>query len=98
MLKRSCVLLGCVVLAVSLYGSTLPFASDPGTYHGRTIVKSFGEHRIAIAVDANGEAASHIFRFWSEESLPILDATFAEANVEFYGNELIVVAAEAQSI
>src|SRR4051794_16808564 len=98
MLKRSTVLLVCVVFAASLYGSTPPFASDPGTYHGRTIVKSFDEHRIAIVVRPNGQSTSHIFRFWSEESLQTLDATYAAANVEFYGNELIVVASEAQTI
>jgi len=98
MLKRSWVLLVSVVFGASLYGSTPPFAGDPGTYHGRTVVKSFGEHRIAVAVDANGEATSHIFRFWSNESLPSLDATYNAATVEFYGNEVIVVAPEAQTI
>src|SRR5438045_888218 len=98
MLKRSSVLLVCVVFAASLYGSMAPFASDPGTYHGRTIVKSFGEHRIAVAVEASGESAAHIFRFWSAGSLPIIDASYASANVEFYGNELIVVDPETQSI
>jgi len=98
MLKCSSVLLVWVGLAAMAYGSPAPFASDPGTYHGRTVVKSFGEHRIAVAVAANGELATHIFRFWSEESLQTFDAAYTTANVEFYGNELVVVAPEAHTI
>lgn len=73
-------------------------ASDPATFHGRAIVRSFGEHRIAVAVDVSGDPNSHVFRFWSEETLPGIDVAYGAAEVKFYGDELVVVAAEARSI
>ncbi len=97
MLKRNCVLLGILLLAASLHASAAPAPSEPGLYHGRTVVKSFGDHRVAVAID-DGEGFSHIFRFWTDDSLPTLDASYASAKVEFFGNELRVIVPQAQNV
>lgn len=103
MLKPGLAALGCLLLAASAHAAPVPFASDPGTYRGRTIVRSADEHRIAISVrgvdeaDGKKQKTEHIFRFWSEEALPTIDATYANARVEYYGNELLVIAPEEQT-
>jgi hypothetical protein len=98
MLKRFLVLLGCLVYTGSLIASPIATAADPGTFHGRTVIKSVDEHRILIALDSRGSGrADHRFRFWSEEALPAVDLDF-EASLQFYGSELIVIADDEKTI
>ncbi|HKO56418.1 MAG TPA: hypothetical protein VJ276_11105 [Thermoanaerobaculia bacterium] len=98
MLKRFLVLLGCLACTGSLLAAPVATAADPGTFHGRTIIKSYDEHRILISVDSRGSGrADHRFRFWSEEALPAVDLDF-EASLQFYGSELIVIADDEQTV
>lgn len=98
MLKRFLVLLGCLVCTGSLLASPTATAADPGTFHGRTLIRSYDEHRILIALDSHGtNKADHLFRFWSEETLPPIDLKF-DASLQFYGNELIVISDDDKTI
>lgn len=100
MAKRLLVLLGCLVCTGSLLATTyIATAADPGTFHGRTLIQSYDEHRILIAVDTRGAGlADHYFRFWTEESIPAIDARFEGASLQYYGNELLVIADDERTV
>ncbi|HEV7919368.1 MAG TPA: hypothetical protein VGR02_01110 [Thermoanaerobaculia bacterium] len=92
MLKRFLALLGSLACTGSLLAAPSATAADPGTFHGRTIIKSYDEHRILIALDSRGaNKADHLFRFWSDQPLPLIDLKFDAASLQFYGTELILV-------
>jgi hypothetical protein len=99
MLKRSLALLGCLFCTGSLLAASFSSAADPGTFHGRTLIQSYDEHRILIAIDTRGSGrADHYFRFWSEESLPVVDVRFDAASLQYFGNELIVVTDDERTV
>src|ERR1051325_11969879 len=96
MLERFFVLLGTLACTGSLIAAPAATAADPGTFHGRAIIKSYDEHRILIALDSRGSRrADHVFRFWSAETLPLIDLKFDAASLQFYRSELILVPDDA---
>jgi hypothetical protein len=77
-------------------------AADPVTMRGAALIRRVTAHEIAIAVDVDDMNANtsgdgvvdHVFRFWSDAPFAPLALNLPSADIEYRGNELVIIAAD----
>jgi hypothetical protein len=102
-MRRALLFLLASLLAASAHAATSVArtpteAADYTVLAGKTVIKTYGERMVGIAVYDPRDSRIHLFRLWTNEApAAALNIVLENASVEYRGAELVVMSGEPRS-